>query len=63
VISIDPTQETDGHCRDRLGFWYGGQLVMSGESTPGDILVVFFSIIMGSDFHMAGFIANPLPLY
>jgi hypothetical protein len=31
---------------------------MSGESTPGDILVVFFSIIMGSGFHMAGFIAT-----
>ena len=31
-----------------LGFWYGGQLVMDGEMDVGDMLIVFFSVIMGA---------------
>jgi ATP-binding cassette subfamily B (MDR/TAP) protein 1 len=31
-----------------LGFWYGGQLILSGENEPGDVIAVFFSILLGA---------------
>jgi ATP-binding cassette subfamily B (MDR/TAP) protein 1 len=31
-----------------LGFWYGGRLITNGEMLPGDILTVFFSIMVGA---------------
>eukprot|EP01130_Rhizamoeba_saxonica_P018964 TRINITY_DN9689_c0_g1_i1.p1 TRINITY_DN9689_c0_g1~~TRINITY_DN9689_c0_g1_i1.p1 ORF type:complete len:604 (+),score=160.59 TRINITY_DN9689_c0_g1_i1:42-1853(+) len=31
-----------------LGFWYGGKLIADGEMLPGDVLTVFFSIIIGA---------------
>lgn len=31
-----------------LGFWYGGTLVADGDLPVGDLLVVFFSIVMGA---------------
>ncbi|KAL6080678.1 Very-long-chain enoyl-CoA reductase [Balamuthia mandrillaris] len=31
-----------------LGFWYGGTLVAEGEMEPGDLLTVFFSVIVGA---------------
>ncbi|KAL6069058.1 ABC transporter B family member 15 [Balamuthia mandrillaris] len=31
-----------------LGFWYGGNLVADDEMDPGDLLTVFFSIVIGS---------------
>eukprot|EP00211_Chloroparvula_japonica_P017969 CAMPEP_0119152368 /NCGR_PEP_ID=MMETSP1310-20130426/47704_1 /TAXON_ID=464262 /ORGANISM="Genus nov. species nov., Strain RCC2339" /LENGTH=51 /DNA_ID=CAMNT_0007144723 /DNA_START=51 /DNA_END=202 /DNA_ORIENTATION=+ len=31
-----------------LGYWYGGQLVLDGEMEVGDMLTVFFAIIIGA---------------
>jgi len=31
-----------------LGFWYGGKLIDDGEMLPGDVLTVFFSIMIGA---------------
>lgn len=31
-----------------LGLWYGGTLVAEGESTVGDVLSVFYAILLGS---------------
>jgi hypothetical protein len=31
-----------------LGFWYGGRLVADGEAKGGDVLNVFFAIIIGA---------------
>lgn len=31
-----------------LGFWYGGKLVIEGEMIPGDVLAVFFAILIAS---------------
>jgi len=31
-----------------LGFWFGGQLIAAGEMEPGDVLTVFFSIMIGA---------------
>jgi ATP-binding cassette subfamily B (MDR/TAP) protein 1 len=31
-----------------LGFWYGGQLIISGENAPGDVIGVFFAILLGA---------------
>jgi len=31
-----------------LGFWYGGTLIRSGEMEPGNVLTVFFSIVIGA---------------
>jgi ATP-binding cassette subfamily B (MDR/TAP) protein 1 len=31
-----------------LGFWYGGRLINNGEMLPGDIIIVFTSIMIGA---------------
>ncbi len=31
-----------------LGFWYGGQLIIKGENAPGDVIGVFFAILLGA---------------
>ena len=31
-----------------LGFWYGGRLVASSEANGGEVLNVFFAIIIGA---------------
>lgn len=33
-----------------LGFWYGGGLIVKKEMKPGDVLTVFFAIMMGKIF-------------
>jgi ABC-type multidrug transport system fused ATPase/permease subunit len=35
-------------CVYALGFWYGGQLIIAGEMLPGDMLTVFFAIVIGA---------------
>ncbi|XP_066921842.1 ATP-dependent translocase ABCB1-like [Clytia hemisphaerica] len=38
-----------------LGFWYGGTLISESEMTAGNLLIVFFSILMGaSQFGQVG---------
>nr|QIZ12948.1 multidrug resistance protein 1-like isoform 1 [Perinereis aibuhitensis] len=36
------------NCSYALAFWYGNQLVRSGKNSGGDILVVFFSVLVGA---------------
>mmetsp|Transcript_9271 Transcript_9271/g.18897 ORF Transcript_9271/g.18897 Transcript_9271/m.18897 type:complete len:1302 (-) Transcript_9271:938-4843(-) len=31
-----------------LGFWYGSRLVRSGELQAGDVVIVFFSVVLGA---------------
>lgn len=33
-----------------LAFWYGSSLVRTGEYTPGDLLIVFFAVLIGAFF-------------
>ncbi|KAI8086529.1 P-loop containing nucleoside triphosphate hydrolase protein [Halteromyces radiatus] len=35
-------------CADALGFWYGSRLVIAGEYGASQILIVFFSMLIGS---------------
>eukprot|EP00179_Madagascaria_erythrocladioides_P007017 CAMPEP_0198307156 /NCGR_PEP_ID=MMETSP1450-20131203/69_1 /TAXON_ID=753684 ORGANISM="Madagascaria erythrocladiodes, Strain CCMP3234" /NCGR_SAMPLE_ID=MMETSP1450 /ASSEMBLY_ACC=CAM_ASM_001115 /LENGTH=1259 /DNA_ID=CAMNT_0044009719 /DNA_START=76 /DNA_END=3852 /DNA_ORIENTATION=- len=35
-------------CTYALGFWYGNRLVRNGEMGPGDVLTVFFSVVLGA---------------
>jgi ABC-type multidrug transport system fused ATPase/permease subunit len=37
------------YCTDALGFWYGSRLVMSGEYDVSQVLIVFFSMLLGSN--------------
>mmetsp|Transcript_13485 Transcript_13485/g.40687 ORF Transcript_13485/g.40687 Transcript_13485/m.40687 type:complete len:709 (+) Transcript_13485:141-2267(+) len=54
-----------------LGFWYGSELIIDGEMVPGDVLTVFFAVIIGamglgqagglaSDFAKAGAAAGAI---
>ena len=36
------------YCAYSLSFWYGGTLVYKGEITAGDVLIVFFSAVIGA---------------
>ncbi|KAJ1558812.1 Multidrug resistance protein 1 [Nowakowskiella sp. JEL0078] len=35
-------------CTYGLAFWYGSRLVLSGDMTPGTVIVVFMSILIGA---------------
>jgi ABC-type bacteriocin/lantibiotic exporter with double-glycine peptidase domain len=35
-----------------LGMWYGGTLVNNDEMNPGDVLIVFFAVMVGMSLHL-----------
>ena len=35
-----------------LAFWYGSILIINGEQTAGDVLNVFFAIMIGGKFYI-----------
>jgi hypothetical protein len=50
ISALEPSYSSDSNVAffSSLGFWYGGQLILSGESAPGNILTVFFSVVIGT---------------